>query len=109
VCFPVSLGKTLVSINQEMATMDLLSPEFIKIILNSGIAVVLALVVIYWYRSDSIENLKNEQDRASEERNDKLLALDIIKENTNAITNNTNAIERVLEICNKINDKISKG
>lgn len=89
--------------------MEFLSPEFIKVILNAGLSVVLALVVIYWYRSDSLNQLKEEKDRSEQERNDKIIILDILKENTNALTNNTNAIERVLEICNKINDKITRN
>lgn len=88
--------------------MELLSPEFIKVILNSGISVLLALVVIYWYRTDSTEQLKKDQEKASEERKDKLLAFEIIKDNTNAINNNKNAIEKVLEICNIINEKVPK-
>lgn len=88
--------------------MEILNPELVKVVLNAGLSVVLALVVIYWYRSDSTAQLKDEKGRSDQERTDKLLTLDIIKENTNAITNNTNAIERVLEICNKINDKISR-
>ncbi|MGD9580686.1 MAG: hypothetical protein AB7V50_04895 [Vampirovibrionia bacterium] len=89
--------------------MEFLSPEFIKVILNAGLSVVLALVVIYWYRSDSLDQLRQEKDRSEQERNDKILILDILKENTNALTNNSNAIERVLEICNKINDKITRN
>lgn len=88
--------------------MDIISPELIKVVLNSGISVFLALVVIYWYRSDNLNQLKEEKERAIEERSDKLLALNIIKENTNAITNNTNAIETISELCNKINEKISR-
>ena len=88
--------------------MEFFSPEFVKIVLNAGLSVVLALTVIYWYRCDSIDHLKQEKQRGDQERTDKLLALDIIKENTNAITNNTNAIERVLDICNKIDEKISR-
>lgn len=87
--------------------MDILSPEFIKAVLNAGVSVVLALVVIYWYRSDSINELKEAKSRTDDERSDKLLTINIIKENTNAITNNTNAIERVLDLCNTINDKLS--
>ncbi|MEW5821023.1 MAG: hypothetical protein AB1782_12600 [Cyanobacteriota bacterium] len=88
--------------------MEFLSPEFIKIILNAGLSVVLALVVIYWYRCDSISHLQDEKNKSDQERKDKLITLEIIKENTNAISNNTNAIERVLDICNKINEKISR-
>lgn len=88
--------------------MEFLSPELIKVILNAGLSVVLALVVIYWYRCDSLNQLREEKDRSEQERSDKILILDILKENTNALTNNSNAIERVLEICNKINDKITR-
>jgi hypothetical protein len=88
--------------------MELLTPEMFETVLNSGVSVVLALIVIYWYRSDSTERLKDEKERTVEERNDKIITLEIIKENTNAITYNTSAIERVLEICHKINEKISK-
>lgn len=89
--------------------MEFLSPEFIKVILNAGLSVVLALVVIYWYRCDSLDQLREEKERSYQERSDKILILDILKENTNALTNNSNAIEKVLEICNKINDKITRN
>lgn len=87
--------------------MELLSPEFIELIGNAGLSVVLALVVIYWYRSDSQAQLNDEKQKVISEREDKLMILNVIKENTNAISSNTGAIERVMDICNKINDKIS--
>lgn len=86
--------------------MEFLTPELIKAVLNAGTSVVLALVVIYWYREDSLSQVQDQKERANEERSDKLTALEIIKENTNAISNNTHAINRVAELCNCINNKV---
>ncbi len=61
--------------------MEFLSPEFIKVILNAGLSVVLALVVIYWYRCDSLDQLREEKERSCQERSDKILIIDILKEN----------------------------
>lgn len=88
--------------------MEFFSPDFVEMIGNAGLSVILALVVIYWYRSDSQAQLNEEKQKVINERDDKLMILNVIKENTNAITSNTGAIERVLDICNKINEKISE-
>lgn len=67
--------------------------EFIQSVVDSGIATLLAVVVIYWYRQDSKERVDNERKRteeakvlAAQEREDKLLLIRTVKSNTEAMT-----------------------
>lgn len=67
--------------------------DFIKSVIDSGIATMLAVVVIYWYRTDSKERIDTERRRTEEaktqaiqEREDKLLLVETVKQNTRAMT-----------------------
>lgn len=66
---------------------------------DAGIAVVLAIVVLYWFRSDSRERLANADKRAAmanrradEERQDKLLLIETVRANTEAMSRLESAI-----------------
>lgn len=63
--------------------------ELFKLVIENGISATLAAVVIYWYRVDSKERIKNsdkrtedEKKRTAQERDDKLLLIETIQENT---------------------------
>ena len=67
--------------------------EFLKSVIDSGIATLLAVVVIYWYRTDSKERVETERKRTDEaraqamqEREDKLLLVETVRQNTQAMT-----------------------
>ena len=86
--------------------MELLSPQILDTLLNSSVSVVLALVVIFWYRKDSQNNLADEKQRATQEREDKLQLLEVLKENTRAITENTATNRQTQEMVSKLLDKV---
>lgn len=67
--------------------------EFVKTLADSGIATLLAVLVIYWYRVDSKERIEVERKRTEEaraqavqERDDKLLVVETVKQNTQAMS-----------------------
>lgn len=73
--------------------------EIGKTIIESGLAFALASVVIYWYREDSKERLRNAETRSAEaekrilqEREDKILLVEIVRANTHAMTRLESAI-----------------
>lgn len=73
--------------------------EIIELVANAGIAGLLAIVVIYWYRADSQERIAREQKRteeakrqAQQEREDKVLMMRVIEANTKAMTELREAI-----------------
>lgn len=73
--------------------------ELITFVLNGSLAVVLALVVLYWQRIDSRERINNERQRTAEaqqraeyERQDKLRMLDVLHNNTQAMNEISNAM-----------------
>lgn len=83
--------------------MDILP---LKELIDASIAVVLALVVMYWHRSDANKRIEYEQkriaevkERAKSEKEDKLMLLRIIEENTRAITKNTDIAIQILNTC----------
>jgi hypothetical protein len=62
--------------------------EIIKAAADSSIALVLALVVIYWNRKDSKEH-------AEKERDDKLLLMTTLRENTEVLTELKTLVQRL--------------
>ena len=62
--------------------------EIIKACADSSIALVLALVVIYWNRKDSKEH-------ADKEREDKLLLMTTLQENTKVLTELKTLVQRL--------------
>lgn len=67
--------------------------EVVQSLAEGGLAFALAGVVIYWYRADSLERLKHAderthkaEERAKQEREDKLLMVEIVRANTQAMT-----------------------
>lgn len=72
--------------------------ELVTFILNGSLAVILALVVLYWQRIDARERLENERERTQQarqraefERQDKLRLLDVLDRNTHAMNEISNA------------------
>ena len=62
-------------------------------IAESSISVLLAIVVIYWYRSDSKERIHNAEESTQKalqsaelERADKLLMIETVRSNTQVMT-----------------------
>ena len=62
--------------------------EIIKAVADSSIALVLALVVIHWNRSDMKEH-------AEKERNDKLLLVTTLQENTKILAELKTLVQRL--------------
>lgn len=76
-----------------------MEPGLLEFAANAGVSVLLTVVVISWYRSDTqrrVEEAKAREQQAhqlaSQEREDKLLLLNVMGENTRAITELTQAI-----------------
>lgn len=78
--------------------------KLLEAAINGGIAVVLAVVVIYWYRSDSKERIADEKARTEEakartmaemQRNDQMIR--IIEQNTSAFTRLEEAVRALSE------------
>lgn len=79
-----------------------MDPELLKALAEQGISVMLAGVVIYWFRSDSKERVNQADARAGEamareqaQRDDKLLMINVLSSNTSALADLKGAIERV--------------
>lgn len=101
--------------------------ELLQLALNAGVAGLLSIVVIYWYRSDSQERLKAEEKRTKEaearaekearaaearaeaERADKRMLLDVIsanvtsqKEMADAVRDNAGATRELRQVINQM-------
>lgn len=79
-----------------------MTPEILNAALNGGVGVVLAIVVIYWYRQDAQARIDNEKQRTSEakqsareQREDKILMMTTLKENTKAINELIGAVRDI--------------
>jgi hypothetical protein len=66
--------------------MDLI--EFITALAEQSIALVLAIVVIYWNRKDA-------KEYAARERDDKLLLVRVLQENTQVLTELKTLVQRL--------------
>jgi hypothetical protein len=66
--------------------MDLI--EFITALAEQSIALVLAIVVIYWNRKDAKEHTARERD-------DKLLLVKVLQENTQILTELKTLVQRL--------------
>lgn len=94
----------------------MLPQELLQLGLNAGVAGLLSLVVIYWYRVDSKERLETERKRTKEaeqraeaERADKRMLLEVItanvsaqKEMADAVRDNAGATRELRQVINQL-------
>jgi hypothetical protein len=71
--------------------------ELFRTALNAGIGTFLALVVIYWYRQDAKDRISELQEQYRREREDKLLLIQVVQDNTRAMAELKAIIERLQE------------
>lgn len=64
----------------------LLNSGLIQLALNAGVGTFLALVVIYWYRQDAERRIEDMKNLAQREREDKVLLIQALQENTRVLT-----------------------
>lgn len=64
-------------------------------LLDYGMGVFLSVIVIYWYRMDSKERVAEAVELAKHERDDKLLVIEALRENTKAMTELRTIFERI--------------
>lgn len=81
-----------------MCNMDL---TVIQNILENSVGLAAMLILIYWQRCDAKDKDKCDAQNHADQRNDKLLLLTVVKENTQAITNITG-------VCNSIKTSIER-
>lgn len=69
---------------------------------NGGVSVLLAVIVIYWYRADTLRQLQEAKEReaialrlAQQERDDKMMLLAVIGENNKVKSELTLAINEL--------------
>ena len=72
-----------------------MTPELITLFANAGIAGVLAAVVIVWYRADSKERLDDEKQRTLREREDKIAMMEVIRQNSAALSEIITLVRRM--------------
>ncbi len=75
----------------------MLDVELFRTALNAGIGTFLALVVISWYRQDARDRIAELQEQYRREREDKLLLIQVVQDNTRAMAELKAIIERLQE------------
>ncbi len=78
--------------------------ELLKLAINGGVGVVLAVVVLKWLRADSTARAEEckqcaiqAKGWALQERDDKVMLMDVVQANTRATTELTEVIRRLVD------------
>ena len=63
--------------------------------IKQGGVLAVAIILVYFYRRDALDRVKDSVETATKEREDKLLLVKVLQDNTEALTRLVTLIERL--------------